>query len=109
MQIPFTIDATDQYTVATGPIDQTLTVPVEPPVSSMQPGLASIGSEWFLMVDGAAVAMNVGAPAVYAANAVIQQGSYLTNPLRLTPGQVLHFITNGGMGTVSIIRARRTN
>jgi hypothetical protein len=109
MFIPYTIDPTDQYTIATGPLDQTLTVPIEPPVSSMQANLASIGSEWFLVVDGAAVAMNVGGAAVYGANAVVQQGSYLTNPLRMTPGQVLHFITNGGTGTVSIIRARRAS
>jgi hypothetical protein len=109
MFIPYTIDATDQYTIATGPVDQTLTIPFEAPVSSMQANLASIGSEWFLSVDGAAVAMNVGAPAVYGQFAPIQQGSYLTNPLRFTPGQVVHFITDGGLGTVSIIRARRTS
>jgi hypothetical protein len=104
----FTLDPSQQVTVATGPADATLTVPVDSNLDAVN-NPNNVGSFWFLCVDGAAVAINFNAPAVYGSQATLQQGSYLTHPLRLAPGSVLHFVTSGGTGTVSIIRARRAS
>lgn len=101
-------DFKTQVTVPTSSVDTTITVPLNNNLDAIN-NPNNVGSRWFIMVDAVPVAVNVGAAAVYTNNAKIGVGSYLTTPLALPPGLVLHLITSSAAGSFSLVRARRAS
>jgi hypothetical protein len=108
LQLPYKLDPSQQLVLAVTSTDGTLTVPQTTKADAINnPG--NTGSEWFLSVDGNPVAINVGAPAVFASNAILEVGLFSNWPIYLEPGAALHFIcASSKTAVVSLIRARRT-
>jgi len=101
-------DFTRQVTVATSSLDATIIVPRDTNLDAAN-NPNNVGSRWYICVDAVPVAINVGAAAVFTTNAKIEVGTYLTVPVALPPGTVLHVITSASTGSFSLVRARRAS
>ena len=110
MTSEFWIDPSQQVVAQVTAIDTTLVVPETTNLDAIN-NPNNTGSFWFLSIDNNPVAIAVGTnPAVFANNAILEPGSYLTHPLFLPAGETLHFICGATkQATVSIIRARRAS
>jgi hypothetical protein len=94
--------------IATSGSDAHATIPQSLPESILS-NPRDTGSLYAINVDGAAVGLRFGANAVFGTSATYEIGNCVLgpNPTRIPPGTVVHAITGGGTGYVSIVRYRR--
>jgi hypothetical protein len=105
----YTVDlSVTPLVIATSGSDAHVTIPNDLPNSPMSSPNAT-GSLYSVNVNGAAVGIRYGANAVFGTSATYEIGNNVFGGqcVRIPPGTVVHAITGGGTGFVSIVRYRR--